>query len=147
MAIHPGLLGRRAVCLAIARSALVAGAAGTGLGCRQASTSRSAGTLTIMQTEGPRSMDPANHTATLTGAILGPMYEGLVRQDGAGAPTPLLATSWTSSADGLTWTFRLRDGVRFHDGAPLDAAAAAASFQRLIDPRAAFASAASGVLK
>jgi glutathione transport system substrate-binding protein len=141
LAIHPRPLGRRAVCLAIARSALVAGAAGPGLGCRQASTARPAGTLKIMQTEGPRSMDPANHTATLTGTILDPMYEGLVRQDGAGAPTPLLATSWTSSADGLTWTFRLRNGVRFNDGAPLDAAAAAGSFRRLIDPRSALAAA------
>ena len=141
MAIHPGPLDRRAVCLAIARSALVAGIAATGAGCGRAGAPRTRGALTIIQTEAPRGMDPANHTATLTGAILDPMYEGLVRQDGAGAPTPLLATSWQSSADGLTWTFELRGGVRFHDGAPMDAAAVAASFQRLIDPHSTLAAA------
>jgi len=93
-----------------------------------------------MQTEGPRSMDPADHTATFTAAILDPMYEGLVRHTPAG-PAPLLATGWTSSADGLTWTFALRSGVRFHDGSALDAAAVAASFSRLIDPNAALAAA------
>ena len=86
-------------------------------------------------------MDPANHTATLTAAILRPMYEGLVRPTRQGPPAPLLAASWTASADALTWTFQLRGGVRFHDGAPMDAAAVAASFQRLIDPDAALAAA------
>ena len=140
MAIPPSLPDRRAVCLAIARSALAAGVAGTLAGCGRGGVRRDAGALTIMQTEGPRAMDPANHTATLTGAILDPMYEGLVRLDAAGAAVPLLATSW-QTPDGLTWTFRLRDGVRFHDGAPMDAAAVAQSFQRLIDPRSALAAA------
>src|SRR2546425_5921935 len=43
---------------------------------------------------------------------------------------PGLAESWQSSPDGLRWTFTLRDGVRFHDGTPLDAASVAASFER-----------------
>jgi glutathione transport system substrate-binding protein len=85
-------------------------------------------------------MDPANHTATLTGTVLAPMYEGLVRTSGD-APEPLLATGWTQSADGLDWTFSLRPGVRFHDGAPMNAQAVALSFQRLIDPASALAAA------
>jgi len=99
------------------------------------------GSLSVMQTEGPRSMDPANHTATLTAAILRPMYEGLVRPLSHGPPAPLLATSWTAASDALTWTFQLRGGVRFHDGAAMDASAVASSFQRLIDPNAALAGA------
>src|SRR5256712_6740213 len=43
---------------------------------------------------------------------------------------PGLAESWQSSPDGLRWIFTLRDGLRFHDGAPLDAASVAASFKR-----------------
>lgn len=43
---------------------------------------------------------------------------------------PALATRWTVSRDGLTWTFVLRDGVRFHDGTPLTAADVVASFDR-----------------
>jgi peptide/nickel transport system substrate-binding protein len=43
---------------------------------------------------------------------------------------PALATRWTVSRDGLVWSFTLRDGVRFSDGAPLTAKEAAASFER-----------------
>jgi len=137
LAIHRRPPDRRAVCLTIARSALIA----TGAALAPAWAGGSAKALSVMQTEGPRSMDPANHTATLTAAILRPMYEGLVRPQRNGPPTPLLAASWTSSADAMTWTFQLREAVRFHDGAPMDAAAVAGSFQRLLDPQAALAAA------
>lgn len=46
---------------------------------------------------------------------------------------PSLATQWTRSEDGLTWTFSLREGVKFHDGEPLDAAAVVFSFERLLN--------------
>src|SRR6185503_8118786 len=47
---------------------------------------------------------------------------------------PGLAESWTTSNDGLVWTFKLRRNVRFHDGTPLDAAAVKFTFDRVIDP-------------
>ncbi len=90
--------------------------------------------LRIMQSEAPRSMDPANQTATFTASVLDPLYEGLVRLEPDGRIVPLLATSWSESADGLDWRFPLRSGVRFHDGSPLDAGTAAASFRRLLSP-------------
>ena len=91
-------------------------------------------TLSLMQSEPPRSMDPADHTATFTASVLDPMYEGLVRMDPDGTILPLLATGWTRSADGLDWRFTLRPGVRFHDGTALDATSVAASFARLLSP-------------
>ncbi|MFM7845523.1 MAG: ABC transporter substrate-binding protein [Planctomycetota bacterium] len=45
---------------------------------------------------------------------------------------PSLATKWSRSEDGLTWTFTLREGVRFHDGEVVNAAAVVFSFERLI---------------
>ncbi len=99
------------------------------------------GRLAIMQTEGPRSMDPANHTATLTAAILGPMYEGLVRLTPQGTIQPALATRWTADPDGRAWTFALRPGVRFHDGEAMEASAVVESFRRLIAPGSALAAA------
>jgi len=61
------------------------------------------------------------------------MYEQLTHYDAATKTVkPLLAQSWTSSADGLTWTFKLRPGVKFTDGKPADAAAAKAAFDRTI---------------
>src|SRR4029453_4624663 len=58
-----------------------------------------------------------DNTALFT---LGNVYDGLLRvtKDGA-AVEPALATKWETSADGLTWTFNLRPGVKFSDGSPL----------------------------
>src|SRR5262249_1373566 len=58
-----------------------------------------------------------DNTALFT---LGNVYDGLLRvtKDGAGVE-PALATKWETSADGLTWTFTLRQGVKFSDGSPL----------------------------
>ena len=59
------------------------------------------------------------------------IYESLTRYDSAsGTVKPALATEWSASEDGLTWTFTLRDGVTFHTGRALDAAAAKAAIER-----------------
>ena len=51
------------------------------------------------------------------------IVETLVQADATGRLLPALASEWTSSEDGLTWTFKLREGVTFHDGSPLTAEA------------------------
>src|SRR5207247_4178282 len=61
------------------------------------------------------------------------IFEGLVVR-GPGGVQPALATKWLVGADGLTWTFTLREGVTFHDGTPFDATAAARSLGRSNDP-------------
>jgi peptide/nickel transport system substrate-binding protein len=61
------------------------------------------------------------------------MYEGLVQYQPGTADRqviPSLATSWTTSPDGLTYTFQLRQGVKFHDGTPFTSAAVKPSFAR-----------------
>ena len=59
------------------------------------------------------------------------IYESLTRYDAVtNKVMPALATSWTSSADGKTWTFTLRSGVTFHTGRAMDAAAAKAAIER-----------------
>jgi glutathione transport system substrate-binding protein len=65
---------RRGVWLSIAGSALLASVAGCRPAAPGADGPAGSQTLAIIQTEAPRSMDPANHTATLTGTILDPMY-------------------------------------------------------------------------
>ncbi len=61
------------------------------------------------------------------------VYETLTRYDPSTQKVkPLLATSWTQSKGGTVWTFKLRDGVKFHDGAVLDAAMAKAAIERTI---------------
>ena len=61
------------------------------------------------------------------------VYEPLLWCTKAGSEfefTPALATSWSQSSDKLSWTFKLRQGVRFHDGTSFDAAAAKAALER-----------------
>lgn len=61
--------------------------------------------------------------------------EMLTRIDPAGGRVlPHLAESWSLGGDGKTWTFKLRRGVRFHDGTPFNAEAVKFSIERLLDP-------------
>jgi peptide/nickel transport system substrate-binding protein len=53
------------------------------------------------------------------------IYDTLVEEQGISDFQPGLAESWTVSDDGLVWTFKIREGVRFHDGTPCDANAVA----------------------
>ncbi|MBL8701258.1 MAG: ABC transporter substrate-binding protein [Alphaproteobacteria bacterium] len=84
-------------------------------------------------------LDPHRLTGTVGLRIIDAIFDPLVREDmrsetkGAPALTPGLAESWSSSADGRMLTMRIRTGVVFHDGTPLDAAAVKANFDRLID--------------
>jgi peptide/nickel transport system substrate-binding protein len=59
------------------------------------------------------------------------IFEGLVRTaEGSSDVEPALAESWETSADGLEWTFNLRDDVTFHDGEPFNAEAVCFNFDR-----------------
>ncbi|WP_416383700.1 ABC transporter substrate-binding protein [Pseudomonas putida] len=60
------------------------------------------------------------------------VYEPLVRYTAAGTLEPWLAEAWQVSDDGKTYTFTLRDGVRFSDGTPFDAPAAKANLDAVL---------------
>jgi peptide/nickel transport system substrate-binding protein len=57
------------------------------------------------------------------------VFDTLVWRDASGETIPWLATDWSLSDDGLTWTFTLRDGVRWQDGQPLTAEDVVFSFE------------------
>jgi peptide/nickel transport system substrate-binding protein len=67
--------------------------------------------------------------------IMYPIYETLTRYNVPGSSdelvSPLLATSWEHSEDGLEWTFHLREGVKFQDGADFNAEAVKMSFEKI----------------
>ncbi len=63
------------------------------------------------------------------------VYDGLVGFDDRMQIVPQLATGWPVSKDGLTWTFRLRRGVMFQDGTPVNADAVVSHIERQIDPK------------
>ena len=60
----------------------------------------------------------------------------LVRPGLDGKPSPDLAVSWSASPDATEWTFKLREGVRFHDGSNFEAADVVYSLERVLDPEA-----------
>lgn len=70
----------------------------------------------------PPNLDPtAGAAAAIDEVVYANVFEGLTRIGPNGEVLPALAASWDISPDRLTYTFRLREGARFHDGTPFDA--------------------------
>src|SRR5262249_36301493 len=83
---------------------------------------RAGGTLTIVQGAEPAALVSAGHPSTFIGTVSTKIHEGLLDYDFDLRPRPVLAESWTASADGKTYTFKLRRGVTWHDGKPFTSA-------------------------
>jgi len=79
--------------------------------------------LTIGQGVEPVALDPANVTDNPSEEVCHHIYEGLVGFDEDMNIIPKLATDWSVSQDGKTWTFHLKKGVKFHSGAAFNAQA------------------------
>ncbi|MEO7057639.1 MAG: ABC transporter substrate-binding protein [Caldimonas sp.] len=104
-------LGRAALCFAVAAGAALPAAA-----------QQRGGTLNmIVNPEPPTLMLGLNQLSGVQ-MIGGKIYQGLLTYDSNLNPQPGLAKSWTVSDDGLTYTFKLQDGVKWHDGKPFTSA-------------------------
>jgi peptide/nickel transport system substrate-binding protein len=108
--------------LALAGITSLLGMAGAGLTPQPAMAQRRGGTLVQIVQPEPPSLGSYISTALPVGQVAAKIYDGLVEYDFNLRPIPCLAESWTVAADGLTVTFRLRAGVRFHDGQPFTSA-------------------------
>lgn len=97
----------------------------------------------------PTTFDPHFAVAPAEILINHQVYDWLVTLDGQNEPVPSLATEWSMSSDGKTWTFTLRDDAKFSNGTPLTAADVVYSFDRMRDKKlgAATASLYSGIKK
>jgi peptide/nickel transport system substrate-binding protein/oligopeptide transport system substrate-binding protein len=83
----------------------------------------------------PATLDPARIRDVYGLSIAQQIFDGLVEFDPTLAIVPALARYWTASRDGLSWTFTLRKGVKFHDGRDVTADDVVFSLTRLLDPR------------
>jgi len=83
----------------------------------------------------PLTLDPVRIGDVFSRSVAQQIFDGLVQFDQTLTITPALAQRWTASRDGLSWTFTLRKGVRFHHGRELTADDVVYSFTRLLDPK------------
>ncbi|MGD0677235.1 MAG: ABC transporter substrate-binding protein [Polyangiaceae bacterium] len=80
-------------------------------------------------------LDPQNSGYAPHNRVMRSMFDSLTRLNPDQSVSPWLAESWTVSPDRTTYEFKLRPGVQFHDGTPLDAAALKANFDRVAEPK------------
>ncbi len=88
------------------------------------------GTLRIGLNEDPDALDPARGGTFVGRIVFAAVCDKLIDTDAKNDFVPQLATAWSWSPDNLALTLTLRDGVRFHDGAPMDAEAVRANLER-----------------
>lgn len=98
---------------------------------------KSGGTLRFATAGGTPNdtVDPALAGSGFTLINAGLLYDTLVRADVDFNLEPALATEWTASPDVKSWTFKIRDGVKFHNGQPLTSKDVAFTMKRILDPK------------
>lgn len=118
-------LGTAVLALVLAASVL-SGCGGGGTG--------SSATLTYAVGTDAQTLDPQFVTDIPSAVAVMQIHETLVARDENMNFIPGLATEWSVAEDGCTWTFKLRQGVKFHDGADFNAEAVKYNFDRILDP-------------
>ena len=90
--------------------------------------------LQIALPASPDGLDPHTTSSLVTMDIICNVVEPLFGQDSDYEPRPVLAKGYEVSDDGLTYTIKLREGVKFHDGTDFNADAVKTSIERLLEP-------------
>ena len=123
----------RPPCRSAFAAILLATLAAAPLATRDAQAAKT--TLTLGMPVEPTGLDPTIAAPVAIREVTwANLFEGLVKLDRDGKVVPLLAKSWTVSPDGLTYTFKLQEGVKFHDGQPMTSAEVKFSFDRARAP-------------
>jgi peptide/nickel transport system substrate-binding protein len=95
---------------------------------------REPGTVVVIIESSPNNLDPRQGTDAQSERLGALIFDSLVKKDEHYNLAPWLAASW-EQPDAVTWVFHLRDGVRFQDGHPLEAADVVWTIESLIDPK------------
>ncbi|WP_462411527.1 ABC transporter substrate-binding protein [Neobacillus sp. Marseille-QA0830] len=93
------------------------------------------GEFTFALATNPDSLDPHAAGYAVSVRAFRTMFDSLVVQNEDNTIGPWLATEWTVSDDGKSYTFKLRKDVKFHDGTPFNAEAVKYNFDRIADPK------------
>jgi peptide/nickel transport system substrate-binding protein len=131
-------VGRRRTLLTVVTLALmVAATLAVSLGALQAAdTPRRGGVLLAVIGADPPSLDPHQESTFANIELVAPLYSTLLQLDPYNYPKVVgdIATEWKISPDGLVYTFKVRSGVRFHDGSALTATDVKATYDKIIFP-------------
>jgi peptide/nickel transport system substrate-binding protein len=92
------------------------------------------GTVVVAQGVDPTTLDPMNHQETPAANLASNIFDTLLERDQDLKIVPLLAESYKNVAP-TVWEFKLRRGIKFHNGEPVDAEAVKFSLERLVDPK------------
>lgn len=116
--------------------AVVLGAVVAAGGSAHAEAPKRGGTLAFAVVAEPPNYDCHANTSFAFVHPVAPHYSTLLKFDGKSYPKIIgdLAKSWTVTPDGLTYTFTLHEGIKFHDGSPLTSADVKASYERIANP-------------
>src|SRR5713101_4142706 len=101
-----------------------------------ADTPRRGGVLLAAIGADAPSLDPHQEQTFATIELVAPLYSTLLQIDPLNYPKIIgdVATEWKIAPDGLTYTFKLRQGIRFHDGSPLTAADVKTTYDKIVFP-------------
>jgi peptide/nickel transport system substrate-binding protein len=141
MLVKEGLSMRyrtRSIALVLVAALCVAALAGCSAPApeKPVATKTFADTFTYAQGADPRGLDPALVDDGESSKIIVNIYEGLLKYaDDSTKVEPSLAEKWDISADGLTYTFTLKKGVKFHDGTDFNADAVKFNIDRQLPPK------------
>ena len=104
--------------------------------CAPAAAQKQGGTITVGLELDVAGFDPLKVGVYDTSGFMvaAALFDTLTGRDAQGKATPRLALSWSHADDYKTWTFKLRPGVKFHDGTPFNAQAVKWNFDRQKDP-------------
>ena len=127
---------RHGSCLGLSLTTLgtIAGSVGLIAGPRSARAAGTGGTIRVAQNAPASAIDPVKIADGPGLAILSYVGDFLCFDRNDLTLEPMLAESWSPNKDGTVWTFKLRQGVKFHNGKPLTADDVVASIDRLADP-------------
>lgn len=126
---HGSVLG-----LSLPYLASVAAAIGLEVRPRPARAAGAGGTVRVAQIVPAAAIDPVKIADGGGITVLSQVAETLVLSGSDLTAQPVLAESWSPNEDGTVWTFKLRQGVKFHNGKPMTADDVVASIERLADP-------------
>jgi peptide/nickel transport system substrate-binding protein len=111
-----------------------AGTTASGTQATPSIEAKQGGHLTIGQAGEPDTLDMYRTESSISWEVGWAIFDTLIIADEKLALHPDLATKWEAAPDGTVYSFTLRDGVKFHDGTPFDAAAVKFNLDRTVDP-------------